>query len=278
MASKYTERALHDVRSSLFLLTGLLAASLTLVGCQQALRKSNGSCPSRCSEETLAKRCYQLWNAKEKEDWKTVFAFREPDQRQSENLDEFVQYCKEHEPFRVSDFKLGKTITDGSMGWAELFYDASMSKFPAMAPRKVSRWEKWRLTDGQWYPVPTKEIALYPESPALRDVSEERRLRERYDELWTARVEGNWSRCYTFCDPRDKTDISEQDLANQLRLLQMVSSEIHWIEVLGGKGTVHADVTHKVTDPNLSKLPPQTAVVDEQWVKVDGEWYLDLKE
>ena len=75
-------------------------------------------------------------------------------------------------------------------------------------------------------------------------------------------LKGTGSRCYTFCDPRDKTDISEQDLANQLRLLQMVSSEIHWIEVLGGKGTVHADVTHKVTDPNLSKLPPQTAVVD----------------
>jgi len=225
--------------------------------------------------QTLRQRAAESWEARSKDDWAAVFRFQEP--REGVTEDGFIDWCEKEEPFRVQSFQVGDVIADGEMGWVEVDSLTSVRRFPAMPPREVHQWEKWRLTDGIWYPVPRPELESYPISPALRDAAEEARLLARFEESWKARSCEDWASLYELVDPADRLEITGEQFAEVFSLLDFLSCKLRWVEVVGELGNIRLAYCHKVVDPNLTKMLPETSVMTETWIKRESVWYLDLK-
>ena len=48
-------------------------------------------------------------------------------------------------------------------------------------------------------------------------------------------------------------------------------------EVMGNRGKVRIVYTRRPNDPSMQKMAPVKMLEVEDWLKVDGEWYRDLK-
>ncbi len=188
-----------------------------------------------------------------------------------------MAWCREHEPFRIHAFHLDQVLTEGQLGWVELAYRTSLSRFPDLAPRDVDRWQKWLLVDGQWYPIGPRHLSDYPESPAQRDGAQEQRLAARFEESWKARRDRDWHRLYELTDPRDWPDVPEDEFTEVESLFDYLSYKLGWVQVFEETGKVRVSYHHKVNDPSLTKLPARSIWIVEKWTKYDGEWYRDLK-
>jgi hypothetical protein len=234
--------------------------------------------PEARSSGALRERAERLWTAKAEEDWATVFTFGPPGEYATREQAEFVAWSREKEPFRVQSYQIGRVLTDGKeLGWVELDYSAAVRKYPDLPPRDAHRWQKWFFVTGEWYPIPLRELSLYPESPVLRNAVEEARLLERFKEAWTAKHDGNWHQLYELTDPRDREDVSEDQFAEVEGAFEYLSYDLHWVQVISDRGNVRVSYRHDIADPSLAKLPPRTLSIAEDWVKYEGEWYRDLK-
>jgi hypothetical protein len=255
-------------------------ASCLVLGCAGVHRPPASAGESQPDEGValLRQRAERLWRARALEDWSTAFQFREPSMRQGQSEADFVAWCEEHEPFRVLSFRLGDVLTDGHWGWVEVDCRTRMRRFPAAPPQDVVRWEKWRRVEGEWYPVPREELDCYPASPALRDLAEEGRLLVRVQEACDARERQDWRRFYELHDPRERPDVSETELSQMESMVVYLSHNVHWVEVVGDHGTARVECRLRMSDPSLTKLPARVDIRNERWNKVDGEWYLAMKQ
>jgi hypothetical protein len=232
--------------------------------------------PETTPVDALRRRAERLWQARLDQDWSAMFAFQDPQAVEGVSEEEYVAWAEENEPFLIEDYRLGDVITNGEMGWVEVYSRTGMRRFPAVPPRDVHRWEKWRIRDDRWFPVPPKELQYYPASPAERDTAEEPRLLARFEESWEARRQRDWDRLLELTDPAVRGEIPPEEFAESQELIEYLDCDVRWVEVLGDHGSVLVAIRHKLNDPSMSKLPPRTVVVTERWVKVDGEWYRDL--
>jgi len=251
--------------------------SLATWGCATT-SGSKGVAQSRSKDERVAlrTRAQALWDAKVAEDWRAVFDLQDPHSRAAWNEDDFVAWSQKNDPFKIQSFQFGDVQADGNMGWIEVKYNTLIRRFESLPPRDASLWQKWRRVDGTWYPVPLRELVSYPEPPSRRDAVEEGRLRARFMEAWRVRKAGDYHALYQFCDPYDHPKMPEQAYVDMQELLKYLSCDVKWVEVVGKLGRVQVVYRRKVTDPSMTKLPVETIVQTEDWIKVDGEWYQDL--
>ncbi len=133
------------------------------------------------------------------------------------------------------------------------------------------------VVEGVWYPVPPKELDTHPDSPALRDRGEESRLEKRFLAACAARKRRDWSALYSLCDPNDRRKVSEEQVASAESLAEFLACSADWVEVIHDRGRVRAAYEYRLSDPSLSKLPPETSWIIEPWSLVEGEWYRDLE-
>jgi hypothetical protein len=162
------------------------------------------------------------------------------------------------------------------MGWVEVDYNTLIRRFETLPPRDAKLWQKWRYVDGQWHPVPLRDLVSYPEPPVRRNAREEAALRARFMQSWAARKAGDHKELYQFIDPLDQPRMPEEPYVDMQELLEYRTCQVNWVEVVGDLGRIHVTYTRKVTDPSLSKLPVETVSEIEDWVKMDGQWYRDL--
>lgn len=259
---------------------GIVAGAVLVLASCGPRRQGAGAgleSPGRGPHEELGRRAERLWEARRQEDWAAVFQLQDPQEREGVGQADFVTWCEQKEPFRVHSFELGQMLVEGDLGWVEVHGSTSIRRFPDSPPRDTQQWEKWRRIEGDWYPVPRKELASYPASPALRDAAEEARLAERFAASWQARVAKDWSRLYAMTDPRDHGDVPQDRFAQELEKVEYISHEVQWVEVVGERGSVRVVYRHRLNDPSLTKLPPSAVSVVEPWIKCENEWYLDLK-
>ena len=221
----------------------------------------------------LRQRAEQLWTARIQEDWEAAFLFEEPARRKTIDRAAYVKWHEEKEPFKTHAYRLGRVEAERNLGWVEVECRTSLRKFGNAPPRDVRRWEKWRVTEGAWYPIPRQDADLYPEPPALRDPEEAERLLVRFEAAWAARQRGDWQALHGFVDPQERDQITLGLLTEYESLFRHLSREVRWIEAVGPNGRVRVQYERKRNDPSLTKMPPETQEITERWVKRDGEWY-----
>jgi hypothetical protein len=260
------------------LFCGLLAISL--VSCRNGGEKTTSSAtppPPQKGPAALQTRAEQYWQARTDKDWKELYAFLEPWQKSSGTPTDYEAWAKENEPFNVLSFRIVKADQEGPYGWVRVNYESTLRIYPDAPPRQTEVDQKWQAETGEWFPVPAQNADGYPLPPALRDHAAEARLRQRFDESWKARRAKDWSGLYALVDPEDHEAVSPAEYAESEGLFDYISCDVKWVEAVADHGKVRVAYHHKVTDPNLTKLPAREAELTEFWVKVNNEWYRDLK-
>ena len=76
-------------------------------------------------------------------------------------------------------------------------------------------------------------------------------------------------------DPNDRPLIAEGQFIDNQMLTRYITHRVHWVEAINDRGVVRIEVKQKMTDPSLTKLPPDHIIINERWIQVDGEWYID---
>lgn len=225
--------------------------------------------------EFLRTRVTQLWQAKVVEDWDSAFDFYEPEKRTAYRATGIAEYGTE--PVRILSFNVENVVTENDLGWVLVAYQVTLLRYDYPVPVAMQSSEKWRRVDGNWYFVPGRESIMYPESPELRNRSEEAVLRKRFEESWSARRRSKWDRLYKMIDPRDHEQVILDDYAHTEDEFRYLQCRVGWVEVIGDSGRVLVTYNRQSTDKNFSELPPSDATTIEQWVRIKGVWYLDVK-
>lgn len=225
---------------------------------------------------SIRERARRLWDAKVHADWATVYALSDAVIRDEGTEEEFVAWSNESEPFKIEAYDLGEVLVEGTMAWVQVNARMSTRQFESPA-REVERWDKWRFTEGDgWYPVPKRLLEAYPLTPALRDREAEARLRARFMASWEARHTRDWKTYLDLYSPQDREIMTLDEFIKVNEMFTYEACDVRWVEVVNGRGRVRVAITERVTDPSLSKLPPQVVILTEKWTNVDGEWYIDL--
>jgi hypothetical protein len=236
--------------------------------------------PAGCTEAALRERATRMWSAKVERDARTWYELTDPRQTRDSTLEQFQTFIDTREPFVMQKYALGRVITeDGYMGWVEVTYTCTIRLAPDNPPREATMQEKWHCLDGHWYPVPRSELEQFPLPPYQRDLAEEELLRKRIDELWEIRQTSDYGRMYDeLVDPRDHQRYARDQFMEAENKATFIEHNVHWVEVRGGSrsGTSRIAYRFKVNDPSLQNLPPQVRVANEDWVKIDDQWYYDL--
>ncbi len=250
---------------------------IAISGCEGPGRVSGpGNRSVHRDESKLRSRAEQLWQAKASENWVAAFEYFEPATRATLNRDEFVKWSQENEPFRIQKFSIANVETREETGWVGLTYTSTIRRFPGLQPHESVMWQKWRKTDGEWYPVPSDELVSYPESPALRNAGDEERLESRFVESWPHRKASDWAALYEYSEPADRAQVTLDMFIEGEGLFQFLDYRVHWVEAIEGLGRVCVTYRHRLTDKSLEKLSPKDLTIIEKWIKSDGEWYRDL--
>lgn len=229
------------------------------------------------SAQSLESDVKRLWEARLVEDWNVVFEYQQFRNAVDTTAAEFAKWSKENEPFVIKSYEISDVVVDGDFGWTEIDYVTSVRKFPDLPPTSTRRQEKWERIDGAWKLVPPTELSNYPDNPKARDLEAEKELLARFEESWKLRADRDWNALYQMTDPQARNDFPEDEYTTAKDSEIYLDYDIKWINVIGDKGRIRIVITHKINDPNLTKLPPTDIMIDEPWVKRDGQWYLDIE-
>lgn len=250
---------------------------LLIAGCTANSAKVGMSAEDhRARSAGLRERVEKLWSARQAEDWRTVFTFEDPELQAASTPEEFESWSSENEPFKVVSFSVLGVEQQGDLGWAELDTKMGVRRFPTAPIRDIQRWETWHRLDGTWYPIPRGADDQYPVAPSRRDADAEAALRARFAEAWKARKSADWKALFQMIEPQDRAQTDETSFALVQNKIKFLDADVEWVQVVGSAGVVRVDYKHRFNDPSLTKMTPRNLVVNEDWVLIDGTWYLDV--
>lgn len=263
------------------LLLGLTLAGLGLLaGCEGPGRRDDASTQptpvSRSTPEALRARAQELLDARIAKDWKTVFKYEPADTREKSTAEDFAEWSQENEPFDYTEGEILAIENDSKLGWVQVRAKIGMRKYPGVPPHEVTRWEKWHVVDGAWYPVNRGTTENYPAPPSSRDAAEEARLRARIETAGALRTAGRWEEFYDLLAPQTKARTTPARFADAMTNLNYLEMQLDWVEVIGTNGRALVFYKMKLNDPAMQKLEPKWMAEVESWEKIDGEWYLNL--
>lgn len=239
--------------------------------------------PRAARAAELRERARMLWQARVDNDYDTWFGMLDSRVQSYGDVAAFREFCETREPFLYEAFEITATEVDGDMGWVDVNNRVKMRQMPRIPPRDVVTSEKWHYRDGAWVPIPRPEAPFFPVSPSRRDAFEESRVRERWEETWRIRAavqeKEDFAPMLDFCDPRDVAHVAVEEWNELNNMWRYLNAEIVWIEAVKGSDTAQVRVkyTRKINDPSMTKQPPQDDLLTEEWVRVDEQWYVNLK-
>lgn len=112
-------------------------------------------------------------------------------------------------------------------------------------------------------------------SPARQNP--EARLTDRAKGYWEARMRRDLVAQYAFEDPWLREHVTLTAWMRGRGATKVLSYEIKEVRVQGEEGHVKLHVSYQPTHPQLAHLPPTDTEFEQQWVRVDGEWYLKYR-
>jgi hypothetical protein len=112
------------------------------------------------------------------------------------------------------------------------------------------------------------------ETEALAGRHPVERLRERAGQYWDARVKGDLLATYTLHEPAFRRAVPLTGFLQGRGATTVLEYELLGEKIEGELGIVKVKMKSTVTHPKLIKpVEPSWAEFEEQWVRVDGEWY-----
>lgn len=100
------------------------------------------------------------------------------------------------------------------------------------------------------------------------------RLRERVAQYWDARAKGDLLATYTLHEPAFRRAVTLTGFLQGRGVTTVLEYEILDERIEGNLGIVKVKIKVQVTHPKLVKpVEPSWTEFQEQWVRVDGEWY-----
>jgi hypothetical protein len=100
------------------------------------------------------------------------------------------------------------------------------------------------------------------------------RLRERVRSYWDARIASDLLATYTLHEPAFRRTVTLTAFLQGRGVTKVLEHEILGEQITGDLGIVKVKVKSTVTHSMLVKpVEPSWAEFEEQWVRVDGEWY-----
>lgn len=228
---------------------------------------------------TLREQVKAFWEARVKGDWATVYDYLFENERMGLTKEKYVEQSKERGPWRYLHYKMGAVETDEDVGWVDIEFAAEPVLFPGIKPKLVKRWEQWEKVDGKWLVVTGKHTQELPQlPPSLRPVKEEKAVKARADEFWKAREKNDYARVYELCSPDMRKKVSRAEFLGKKAMYLYSAHKVLWAEVNGDTAIVRTVFEYRPNDPSVSKMDPQEDFAMQDWIKVDGQWYLDVAE
>lgn len=224
---------------------------------------------------SLKQRATTLWDARVKADCDIVQQFEYPESPGAQKPEEYIEWCKSQEPFLYKSYTLKGVESAGDFGWATVAYTCSIRGFEDRGERTVETAQKWRRQKGTWYPAPKNFAEEMPDPPSRRDTTAETTLRTRVEASAAARIAGDWATVYEFIDPRDRVDVPLETYESSEGLAEWLKADIQWCEAIGDRARVF--VVYQVKLKESRNMPGREIRKIEDWVKIDGQWYRDVK-
>lgn len=230
-------------------------------------------------KEVLTAAARNFWEAKVKGDQVKVYKYLSSEERGGLTEEQFLAQMREKEEFQFLSYKLGVVETAKDIGWVETETTVKLAKYPTLPPRTTHRWEVWRKSGDDWRPVSINRGDEAPKlPPSLRPAEEEAALARRANDFWEARGKGNWDFVYQLCEPKFRESVSREEFLQSKALYFYLGHQIEWAEVSGDRGRTRCIYRYVYNDPSLAKMDPLQGSVVEEWVKVEGAWYREIKE
>jgi len=229
--------------------------------------------------KALRERATLYWEARVKGDWATEYDFLPEAKREATPKEEYVAKAKDYGPFRYLSYKLSAAETADDTGWVKVAYASEPVLFPGIRPSHADRWEQWEKIDGKWFPVdPARSEELPKLPPSLRPLKEEAIVIARANEFWKAREKNDYAAVYQFCPPSFRAKVPAEEFLSKKARNTYVGHHILWAEVQGDSANLRVSIDYRPNDPSLTKMTPMEETIEQVWVKVNSQWYLDITE
>ena len=259
-----------SLSQSFILVAMLLTLDLLAVGSLQAAQDER---------KALTERATALWQARVKGDWATAFDFLSDTEKRGGTKEQYIAFSKEKGPFHYLSYKLGDVEVDGDVGWVKTAYEVEPTRFPGLTPSKLDLWQVWEKRDGQWFPVPNARLQDVPKlPPRLRPLKEESAVTARANEFWQAREKEDYKSVYQYCPPAFREKVTAEEFLSKKALNVYLGHSILWAEVTGDHAKLRVAVDYRPNDPNLTKMEPTRETILQEWIKVNNQWYLDIRD
>jgi hypothetical protein len=99
-------------------------------------------------------------------------------------------------------------------------------------------------------------------------------LRERVNEMMSARINNDWGKVYTYLDSSYRKNESKDSFLNKKRGANTTAFTIDQIDIKPSG----ADATVKLkNDLNMKGFDLKNNLETQNWIKEGGEWYLQIK-
>lgn len=103
------------------------------------------------------------------------------------------------------------------------------------------------------------------------------RLRERVRQYWEARVRDDIVEQYSLEEPWMRERVSLTAYARGKGATKILEYEIKGAEVKSPDAVAKLHLKYKILFQKLAHLPLQEMDIEQRWVWVDGEWYLQYR-
>lgn len=231
-------------------------------------------------EAALRERASQYWSARVREDGAALYQLLPPSQRDKISQEQYLAREKTTERLRYSAADMGAVAVDKDLGWVQVTVAFQHRDFMAMPPTKQERWTLWERQEGQWYPLSLEQARKFPSRPPqVRLAEEETALTQRAEAFWKAQEARDWPRAYQYLAPAARQQFSEGQFIARNGPMLFVDHYLNWAEVYQpNQGRVNVRYRFKYDDPSLTKMVPREKTGLQDWIKVDGQWFLQLRQ
>lgn len=232
---------------------------------------------ARDDSKVLREQATRFWEARVRGDWATVYDYLSEEERAGQTKEKYVETSKASGPWRYLHYRMGSVEASDNMGWVKIEYSVEPVMFPGIKPRHSDHWQKWEKVDGKWTLLFAKRNGEFPQlPPSLRPLEEEKAVMKRADKMWKAREHNDYTAVYHLCEPSFRKQVSLDEWLTKRSQNLYLGHEILWAEVKGDRAVVRISFEYRPDDPALTKMDPMKDATMQNWIKVDGQWYLNV--